>query len=392
MKILFVTDRVNSKSDPNINLIKDILPFIEKDNSVYFMGHDTDEKMTDEFCFFFDRDERVRNLFFSLSELSLLGKIIKLITNPVLSFWGVFKVFNIDFIDRKYAETIEKLDKKYKFDAVISVSAPFYTAKGLAKRNIGGKKIIMMFDPYGYHYKMGNKRTKKQEKLCFEKADKIFVPALQKRLYTDSKIESFEFPAVITDKPSNICNLYDNKKINLAFVGSLYSDIRRPDYLFDIMKALADDRYHLTVVGGIYGNFGVDFYKKYDEVINKYVTIIGKVDRETARRYLWQADVLVNIGNKVDNMLPSKVLEYISTGKPVLNIMQIENCPSKEYFEKYKNALNINSNEPLTEDILKKIKVFLDNPSEISKTEIESTFFTATPKYVAKQILTAINE
>lgn len=141
MKILFVTDRVNSKSDPNINLIKGILPFIEKDNSVYFMGHDTDEKMTDEFCFFFDRDEKVRNLFFSLGELSLLGKIIKLITNPVLSFWGVFKVFNIDLIDRKYAETIEKLDKKYKFDAVISVSAPFIPQKDWQNGILAVKKL-----------------------------------------------------------------------------------------------------------------------------------------------------------------------------------------------------------------------------------------------------------
>ena len=91
------------------------------------------------------------------------------------------------------------------------------------------------------------------------------------------------------------------------------------------MKTLGDDRYHLTIVGGTYGVFPREFHEKYSDFINEHVTIVGKVTKEKALQYLWQADVLVNIGNRVENMLPSKVLEYISTGKPVLNIAQLEN-------------------------------------------------------------------
>ena len=83
---------------------------------------------------------------------------------------------------------------------------------------------------------------------------------------------------------------------------------------------------------------------------------MGRVDKDTARRYISEADILVNIGNTVDNMLPSKVLECVSSGKRVLNLCQIENCPSLPYFEKYGNSLALYTKKEIDSTDIEKFR------------------------------------
>ena len=54
-----------------------------------------------------------------------------------------------------------------------------------------------------------------------------------------------------------------------------------------------------------------------------------------------EADVLINIGDNIPYQLPSKVVEYASTGKPILNIMENETDNSIKYFNNYPIILNI---------------------------------------------------
>ena len=104
------------------------------------------------------------------------------------------------------------------------------------------------------------------------------------------------------------------------------------------------------------------------------------------------ADILVNIGNTIENMLPSKVLECISTGKRVLNLCQLENCPSTPYFKKYGNALNLYTKAEITEETLNDFADFAKTKKQISADEILTKFAEATPQYVAEQILSAISK
>ena len=57
----------------------------------------------------------------------------------------------------------------------------------------------------------------------------------------------------------------------------------------------------------------------------------GPVPAETARTMQTQADVLLNLGNAVDNQLPSKLFDYFAAGKPVLHLCVIENDPALPY-------------------------------------------------------------
>lgn len=395
MNILFVVNEINSKGDAIINLVRNLEECLSKEHRIFLVGHDTDKTKQNDFCFYYPWDEKVRSIFFPLNGKSTFGKLTTLLSHPFLSFLGVFKVFNIDLIDRMYKKQIEFVCKKYNIDAAISLSAPFYTAKGLAKSDITAKKIVMLFDPYAKHYIYKNPRTEKQEKAVFDAAHHIFVPHLIANEYKRDNLSAFEFPCLLaeskTENTNSCLQLLPQNKTNLVYCGSLYADIRSPEYLYELVKNADNPNLHITIVGGVYGSFSDEFNAKYADFIKQHVTLIGRVTKEKAAEYLAAADIIINIGNTIDNMLPSKVLECISTGKRVLNLCQIENCPSLPYFEKYGNSLDLYTKREIDCDILSRFADFVNTPKHIPHDEILQKFADATPQFVAKQIIDAIN-
>ena len=395
MNILFVVNEINSGGDAIINLAKNLEQCLGASHKIFYTGHDTDKSKQNDFCFYYPWDEKVRKVFFSLGGKSALGKIITLLSHPFLSFLGIFKVFNIDLIAHFYKKQIEYVCKKYNIDAAVSLSAPFYTAKGLAKADISAKKIVMLFDPYAKHYIYKNPRTEKQEKTVFDAADHVFVPHLIADEYQRSNLSAFEFPCLLTDngtseKSDSIPQLLPQNKTNLVYCGSLYADIRSPEYLYELVQRSGNPNLHITIIGGVYGTFSDEFNAKYADFIKQHVTLAGKVSKEKALDYLTAADIVVNIGNTVENMLPSKVLECISTGKRVLNLCQIENCPSLPYFEKYGNSLDLYTKKEIDSETLSRFADFVNTEKHIPQQDILQKFAAATPQYVAGQIISVI--
>ena len=395
MNILFVVNEINSQGDAIINLAKNLEKVLQDKHKIYYVGHDTNKAKQNDFCFYYPWDEKVRKVFFSLNGKGAFGKLTALLRHPFLSFLGIFKVFNVDLIDRVYKKQIESVCKKYNIDVAISLSAPFYTAKGLAKSTITAKKIVMLFDPYAKHYIYKNPRTEKQEKAVFDAAHHVFVPQLIAGEYNRDNLSAFEFPCLPADntnkKTDNSTQLLPKCKTNIVYCGSLYADIRSPEYLYELVKKSGNPNLHITIVGGVYGSFSDEFNAKYTDFIKQHVTLIGKVSKEKAREYLNVADIVVNIGNTINNMLPSKVLECISTGKRVLNLCQIENCPSLPYFEKYGNNLDLYTKKEIDSDTLCRFADFVNTEKHIPQDDILQKFAAATPHYVAQQIIDAIN-
>ena len=58
---------------------------------------------------------------------------------------------------------------------------------------------------------------------------------------------------------------------------------------------------------------------------------MGRVSHTVAIQYMSEADFLLNIGNSISSMVPSKIFEYISTGKPIISIYSNIN-DSSQYF------------------------------------------------------------
>ena len=63
--------------------------------------------------------------------------------------------------------------------------------------------------------------------------------------------------------------------------------------------------------------------------------------KEECDNALKNSNIIINIGNQIANQTPSKVFEYISLGKPIINFYNIDNDTSKKVLDKYPLVLNI---------------------------------------------------
>ena len=103
---------------------------------------------------------------------------------------------------------------------------------------------------------------------------------------------------------------------HLLYIGSFHRGIREPDLLFDIVRRLNRNT-HRQYILTIYGpTNGFDL----TPADCPQIRYKGMIEREKALDLLREADVLVNVDNMNCAMVPSKIVEYIGTGRPLLNL------------------------------------------------------------------------
>ena len=113
----------------------------------------------------------------------------------------------------------------------------------------------------------------------------------------------------------------EDDHIRLLFVGSLYRQIRSPKHVLHAFSRLLQTelgkRLELHFFGRI--NDCQCEFEPYQQLVGKKVFMHGEVNNVTARQAMVEASFLVNIGNDTSYQLPSKVVEYGNSGKPILN-------------------------------------------------------------------------
>jgi glycosyltransferase involved in cell wall biosynthesis len=156
----------------------------------------------------------------------------------------------------------------------------------------------------------------------------------------------------------------DNRILRLVFLGTLYRKIRDPEFLLDLLTRLAQlhdmPRFEMHFVGGLDGC--EKLFEAHRPAIGKWLFLHGRVERSRAVEYMSQADVMVNIGNKTSYQLPSKVIEYAATGKPILNIATVNRDSAHKILEGYPVSLTVFSCCQVSEETVRQVKGFLSNP------------------------------
>lgn len=215
------------------------------------------------------------------------------------------------------------------------------------------------------------------------------------------KVVVVQFPnvrplKVISDQQSVISEQLSVKgQCNLLFVGKFYADIRNPQYLFDLMEKLEWTGIVLHIVGPINSRgFDKEFIEKYFTNKIKNIRYHGVVSPAEADALVTQADVLLHVGNAVDSLMPSKILDYVSSGKPILNLCKIRTCPTIPLMEKYPMGLTIFEDEGISELVSERVKDFCmkNKGKQIPYEQIEKLYPECTIEYVGKQFDDTIQE
>lgn len=288
---------------------------------------------------------------------------------------------------------LKSVCRQYPFDAVVSTSEPYVMASA-ASQLYGGKKVLYMMDPPAsvsngagtpYRSRTLPSVLKNQDAL-------ITTPFILEALRSHSlplpkETAAVGFPMITpqTVQPRSV----DGEKIKLLFCGWLYSDIRSPQYFLNIVSRL-DERFEVTFMG-----------RECETLLDRFpietkATIITLPQQpyETALQAMADADILINIGNSVPVHMPSKTLEYINTGKPMVNFYKFSDCPTLYYTKRYPLALNLFEEEKDMDAAAVRFVRFCEE--SIGKTVdhdwIESEYADCTPRYIAQKILESLEK
>lgn len=291
---------------------------------------------------------------------------------------------------KEYQHAIEKAIKKSTFDCIIAFSLPYEILQAVSRVKTDVPIIAYKLDPWEshYYYRISEPGTTEEIK-ADRAAAAIITTDLIRRGYSNrtdreilDKIHVLKFPNVIEYANVKRTSLGDPEAIHCVYAGALYKDIRNPAYALKLFECLREKNIVLHLFGMLVG--GMDML----DTLPENVFYHGKVSSEEALSCMSSADILVNIGNTVLNQMPSKLLTYISLGKPILNLYKDRDCPTLPYMSRYPLGLNVHETMAPTETDVSRVERFiLSNRDKcVPFDTVKDLYYDCTPEYVGEKV------
>ena len=292
-----------------------------------------------------------------------------------------------DYNVRVLSQSIEYLTQE-RYDVVIAISGNYDSVVALSVADTNAKKVFWQVDPCSTNLlRLPSEyyNSLALEKLILKVFDAIFTPKLyydelvklHKRDISDN-LHILEFPLI--DKRETYIKDNNMKTKHCVFSGLIYSGIRDPRYTIKLFAEMNNPNICLDFVGVSFEEIPSD--------LRRYVNCHGRVEMSVATSYVDSADFLVNIGNKMNNQIPSKLFEYISTGKPIINICKNRDCPSLDILKNYPLVINLFEEEDKFELQVIKLNEFIDKMigKRVKFNYLEDNYRKYMPEYCAEVI------
>lgn len=229
---------------------------------------------------------------------------------------------------------------------------------------------------------------------CINNSDVVLANSLifdkyASQLFADNKdkFHDVDIP-LLKELPKSVENFSfkgNPNSLKILYAGSLYKDIRNPES--PLLSLLSNDIQDLTI--HILGNLN-DCGDIIDNISLKYpnkVYTYGNIERQVLYSAIKKSDYLFNIGNDLENQVPSKIFEYMSAGKPIIHFYNQEYDTSLRYLRNYKHVYLYNIKGNVIEQ-KKELQAFLGNNfgKTISFSSIKKCLYKNTPDYVSNQV------
>lgn len=227
------------------------------------------------------------------------------------------------------------------------------------------------------------------EKRLFKLYDRILIMECHKEHYLSDTYSNFHnkmsivnFPLLENTANQNKKQENKNKKIKMVYAGSFYKKIRNPEYLLKTLTTIIKNKKISVDIMGT-GDC-TDTIENYANKSNGLIKYHGMIEHDKVVKYMDDCDVLLSVGNKNSPMVPSKIYEYMATGKPIIHIYYDESDSCIKPLEKYENSLLIRDGDINAE---KKILPFLSKLTTLPYKVVKEKFLTSTPEYTINEIL-----
>ena len=338
----------------------------DKNNNAIFLGN----KKTSNLIIKLRKESNKENSIFKKNLLNLLKKIYRFFFKTFA--WPDYAMFWLISVYKN------RNNINYEYDSIISVSLPFssHLAAFIINKNRKKNWILDIGDPFSlktkalenniYIYKKLNIYI---EKKFYKLASQIVFTHLEvakqhvekfkideNKILIGNPISSFNENIFLQSKNYD----YSSLPIIIGYFGILTKGVRSPDETIKFFKnsdilinwfTNQDSKNMLTQ-----NNFDLSNHKFFEII-----------DRDEALNKMSSSmHCLLSIGNLNSLQLPSKVIEYISTGKPVIHFAEIKNDPVIKLADHFQNLIVVNKDSTISQT-LEQLKNIFENINSFEK-------------------------
>ena len=265
-----------------------------------------------------------------------------------------------------YASALRKAEallRETHSATIVSVSPAFTAAlvgNAITRQQSGLRWVLDMGDPFSIadespanNFWLYSGLNRRVEHELFRNADAVTLTNANVRrqyaeLYPGCADKLHVIPPLLTGTPPQpemqpAVHLILDDPIRIVYVGSLYRQLRRPEFLLALFMGLVK-------IGGIrrlelhfFGDTNEcnDAFVPYANQIGRTIHLHGVVPRANALAAVREATIVANLGNTNPCQLPSKLVEYAAVGKPILNIVRNSGDASEDFMKSYRAILNL---------------------------------------------------
>jgi hypothetical protein len=247
-----------------------------------------------------------------------------------------------------------------RYDWLISVSYPFtghLVGLALKRRNPKlrwlvdiGDPFCLAEDPSPNNAALYRRLSLRTDRAVLREADVVSVTTSGTRdayagIFPETAAKIYIVPPMLSlpaeISPGSI--RHKSVALRLVYVGTLYRTLRSPVPLIELFERLVTllSSIHLELhfIGHI--NDCADLFSRYEHLAGSRIFVHGLVSRERAQEHMDAAHILINLGNRSSTQLPSKVIEYVAMGKPILNLVTTREDSSAGILATYPAALTV---------------------------------------------------
>ena len=257
------------------------------------------------------------------------------------------------------------------------------------------RKVVYQLDPWGLFEtedKTRKENSKKKELELFRKCCHIFTTDILYRQYSEekdynqfiSKIDPLNIPNLCISESKNKGMSFDPDDYNILYLGTLDDDVRNPIKTLSIFGKMieANQKIKLFFIGNINSRHIDEYSKKY----KNNIFILPSVKSEIAQTIMNLDGIfLLNINNDITNMSPSKLIDYISTGNPIINVIKNTEDASFSILEKYDNQFSFHENDNVANELVEFITE--NKGKKIDRETIRDSYYEYAPEYIASRMV-----
>lgn len=311
------------------------------------------------------------------------------------------KYFPVSSISRanKIFKIAEEIVAENNIDIVVGVNLPtdtLYAAYLVKKKHPNIKFVAYCLDPVygGTNHKFLSKEENQKRNCKFERsmleACELFIAQHEHCEHYEKNhaeyADKLKFVGVpLLERRENTTFLSDRKEKVLLYAGALSKETRNPAYIFEVFKHTKNIKLKMYVSNG------EAWVREAARGIDS-VEVNGKIPHEAVLREMDEADAFLNIGNTQTMFCPSKIIEYISYGKPIVSLFRTDSDTCRDYMMKYPVGAYIDERTCDVRKAAEEIERLILGTKEAMPFEsLKNLYKDNTPEYVANLICSVPN-